>query len=363
MRWALSIGCLLGALLPVQLMGVQLSLAETGSINDAALMAKKPAKKLSEYGLFIDAGGREPSNRVVPYDLSNPLFTDYAAKFRYVYVPKGASAAPYQEEDALNFPVGSVLIKNFAYPESFKHPDEKVRLIETRLLIHKPEGWKAYPYVWDEEQSEAVLKVAGKRLKIPVEWKNGDKAFIDYAVPNVNQCKGCHTNAKKKFTPIGPKVRNLNKEFGYPVGGVQNQLDYLKDLGYLGGEYQSPAKSPSVPDPFNAAEGDLNSRARSYLDGNCAHCHSPGRPADTSGLYLDYTENRPVHWGRNKPPVAAGRGSGGLEVDIRPGEPDQSILLYRMKSTDPGIMMPELGRALRHEEGIKLVEDFIRELE
>lgn len=355
--------CFLGVLVFVQFGDARLSCAKTGIVNDALLMAKKPAKLLSEYGLFIDTGGRVPSDRVVPYDLNNPLFTDYATKLRYIYMPTGVAAASYQEIEALNFPVGSVLIKNFAYPASFKYPKTNIRYIETRLLIRKPEGWKAYPYFWNEDQNEAVLKIAGKRLKVPVEWKNGDKAIVDYAVPNVNQCKGCHTNAKKEFTPIGPKIRNLNMEYDYRIGGVKNQLDHLKDLNYLGGDYQNPAQSPRVPDPFDVTDGDIRSRARSYLDGNCAHCHSPGRPADTSGLYLDYTENRPVHWGLNKPPVAAGRGSGGLEVDIEPGKPDQSILLYRMKSTDPGIMMPELGRSLVHSEGVKLIEDFIRDLE
>ncbi len=118
-----------------------------------------------------------------------------------------------------------------------------------------------------------------------------------------------------------------------------------------------------MPDPFDPDEGDLFSRARSYLDGNCAHCHSPGRPADTSGLYLDYSETREVNWGVNKPPVAAGRGSGGLEVDIKPGEPDRSILLYRVNSADPGIMMPELGRSLIHREGVDLIEKFIESLD
>ena len=56
-----------------------------------------------------------------------------------------------------------------------------------------------------------------------------------------------------------------------------------------------------------------------------------------------------------KPPVAAGRGSGGLAYDIVPGKPDKSILVFRTASTDAGIMMPELGKRLVHEEGLALV--------
>ena len=84
--------------------------------------------------------------------------------------------------------------------------------------------------------------------------------------------------------------------------------------------------------------------------------------ASTSGLFLGLEETRPAHLGINKAPVAAGRGSGGLQVSIDPGHPDRSIMVYRMASTDPGVMMPELGRALPHKEGVALVADYIESL-
>ena len=65
----------------------------------------------------------------------------------------------------------------------------------------------------------------------------------------------------------------------------------------------------------------------------------------------------------HKPPVAAGRGSGDLDYTIVPGQPDKSIMVYRMESTDPGIMMPELGRKLVHNEGVELVKKWIKEME
>jgi len=63
-----------------------------------------------------------------------------------------------------------------------------------------------------------------------------------------------------------------------------------------------------------------------------------------------------------KPPVAAGRGSGGFDYDIVPGDPDHSILLYRLDSTDPGIMMPELGRSTIDQEGVALIRAYIEAL-
>jgi hypothetical protein len=64
-----------------------------------------------------------------------------------------------------------------------------------------------------------------------------------------------------------------------------------------------------------------------------------------------------------KPPIAAGKGSGNLKFSIVPGEPENSIMIYRYNSTDPGIMMPEIGRKSVHQEGLALLEQYIRSLE
>jgi len=47
---------------------------------------------------------------------------------------------------------------------------------------------------------------------------------------------------------------------------------------------------------------------------------------------------------------------------VVPGHAEDSILLYRMNSLDPGIMMPESGRALADEPGIQLITDWINQL-
>ncbi len=337
-----------------------LTLWSAGAVNNSLLMAKRPAKKLSEYALFEDTAAQIPSSGLIRYELNNPLFTDYALKIRYLYVPSEAGPAAYQTQTTLDFPIGSVLVKTFAYPKTFEEPTKDIRFIETRLLVRKADGWKAYPYIWNEDQSEAILKVAGGRMQIPVTWQGGHTGNIDYLVPNMNQCKGCHVNGNKEFTPIGPKIRNLNR---LTYEGDLNQITVLQNAGYVSGVPEDLAEIPKTPDPFDPGSGSLFERGRAYLDANCAHCHSAGHPADTSALYLNYEEDRAIHWGVNKPPVAAGRGAGGLRVDIEPGSPEQSILLYRMDSIDPGVMMPELGRSTIHKEGVELIRDFIRSLD
>ena len=310
-----------------------------GAVDQAALLAKKPAKWLSEYGLFADGPAQIPAAGVTPYDLATPLFSDHAEKLRFVWTP---SPATYDAEEAFDFPVGSVLVKTFAYPDG-------AGLIETRLLIRQAAGWTAWPYVWDAEKGDARLKLAGARFDVDHEGQT-----ISYRVPNANQCKGCHLRGGA-VTPIGPKARNLNHDFDYG-GGARNQLAEWVARGHLGA-------APAPPASADWRAGGLDARARAYLDVNCAHCHRRDGPASNSGLFLTYGEAERAAWGYRKRPVAAGRGSGGLEFDIAPGDPDASIMIHRMTSLEPGVMMPELGRSLPHPEGVALIRAWIAAME
>jgi len=329
------------------------------AVNDAALLAAKPPKLLSAYELFADGAAQTPAEGVIPYDVSTPLFSDYAAKKRFVYVPAGASAT-YEPESVFDFPVGSALVKTFWYPglevEDGRPAD--FDLIETRLLIRKEAGWVAYPYVWRADGSDAELKLAGRKLDITFLAPGGDETLkARYVVPNVNQCKGCHV-ADGAFRPIGPKARNLNHDYDY-ASGPENQILHWSEAGILKGAPEEGEPGFPVMVRWDDPQAPLEARARAYLDVNCGHCHNPQGPASTSGLNLDWTEKDPAKWGVHKRPVAAGRGSGGLDFAIEPGTPDASILVYRMESTDPGVMMPELGRSLTHDEGVALVRAWI----
>lgn len=322
------------------------------------LLAEAPAPRLADYRLFADAGARRPDPRLTPYGLNTPLFSDYAEKFRFLYLPPGAKAA-YRPDGVFDFPVGATLVKTFAYPADLRRPDQDVRYLETRLLIRKADGWVALTYVWNEAQTEAVLKRAGARLEPTFVDTKGQSHTVDYAVPNQNQCKECH-QLDKTLTPIGPKARNLNGDYAY-AGGRENQLTHWTRTGLLTGAPQ-PAAAPRAAH-WDDTAAPVEARARAYLDANCAHCHNPRGIASNSGLFLGLDETRPAALGIGKAPVAAGRGSGDLKVGIAPGHPEASILAYRMASTEPGVMMPELGRSLTHEEGLALIRDYIRGLE
>jgi uncharacterized repeat protein (TIGR03806 family) len=313
---------------------------------------------LSEYGFFEGALKElNPAAGVTPYQLNAALFSDYAFKARFVKLPAGAKAV-YNAEDVLDFPIGTTLIKNFYYPADFSKPQESIRILETRLLLHEADGWKALPYIWNDEQTEAYLDIAGKN--IPVSWThyNGELKSISYSVPNMNQCKGCHLRGDKVM-PIGPSARQLNGKHTYATG-EENQLLYWQSHDMI--EALPDLSSVKTLTSYEDEKASVELRARAWLEINCAHCHRRDGPAKNSGLYLLASEKDSRVLGIGKAPVAAGKGSGGRLYSIIPGKPDESILQFRIESTHPGIMMPELGRQLTHTEGVELVRKWIAEM-
>ncbi|MDX2235697.1 MAG: SO2930 family diheme c-type cytochrome [Hyphomonadaceae bacterium] len=305
--------------------------------NLSALLADAPSPLLSAYGLFRDPAAQAPNTGVTAYDVATPLFSDGALKRRFVYLPPGAQAVA-AGEDVLDFPVGATLVKTFAFPADLRAPDDAVRLIETRLLIRRRDGWASAVYLWDADGREARLHVAGARVPVTTIDADGAARTIDYSVPNKNQCKGCHA-VDGALAPIGPRPRHLD---------TGDQLARWAAAGLV------DAPLPRTPRPAT-----LDAAARAYLDVNCAHCHNPRGPAGNSGLDLRFEQDDPARWGVNKRPVAAGRASGGHAFAIAPGAPDRSILLHRMESDDPGVMMPELGRTIVDREGVELVRRWI----
>ncbi len=323
------------------------------------LITSEPYGNLSEYNFFKGSlSDLNPTLGVLPYDLNSSLFSDYAHKARFVWMPEGTSAQ-YTSDHVLDFPKGTVLIKNFFYHNDETDLSKGKRIIETRLLVNEGEHWNAHGYIWNDSQTEAILEIIGDIKE--VEWVNekGEKKKVDYIIPNKNQCKGCHAY-KEKQLPIGPKVRNLNKEYLYSDGSM-NQLKKWAEIGYLTGWAEGLTE-------LGVAVWDDNSykthdRALAYLDINCGHCHNPDGAANTSGLTLLATSELNIALGIYKATVSAGAGTGDLQYSIVPGHPEESIMVFRMKTDNPGAMMPEIGRRLLHHEGVALIEDWIREMD
>ena len=319
--------------------------------------------RLSDYKLFQGAtADLQPAAGVVEYQLNTPLFTDYAAKQRLIKLPEG-TAAGYTASGPLDFPVGTVIAKTFFYPDDAGEPDGPGHLVETRILEHREEGWVGLPYLWNAEQTDAVLALTGG--EVPVAWvhTNGESRENVHLVPNFNDCKRCH--ATPTMQPLGPKAGNLNRDLvaaDEARGGLVNQLLTWAAMGILTG-LPAHAEVPRLADWDDPSSGTLDQRARAYLEVNCAHCHSEQGPARNSGLHLDVATADPYRLGVMKTPVAAGRGTGGRLYSIVPGHPQESIMHYRVQTTTAGEMMPEFGRSLVHAEGVALLTEWIEGME
>jgi uncharacterized repeat protein (TIGR03806 family) len=320
--------------------------------------SKLPFKTLSEYGFYNgQMSDLKPNSRILKYEPIATLFSDYSFKKRFIYIPEGTKATVNLKDvdEPFNFPDKTIIIKNFYYPTDFRKPDAEKQIIETRLLVKINNKWEAYPYRWNKEQTDAEYKVTGGIVDVNWTDENGENKAIKYAIPNKNQCKSCH-NRNGTFMPIGLKLKQLNHEMVFDQK-PENQLDKWSEMGFINRieDKNTIQNLVSINDP-NAT---IDQKARSYLDVNCGHCHSNSAPAASSGLRLNYEENDSYHWGVKKSPVAAGMGAGSFKYDIYPGKGNESILVYRMASTHPGVMMPEIGRVSVHKEGVQLIKKWI----
>lgn len=315
------------------------------------------AELLSAYNLFLDPQQQVPNEGVIPYELNTPHFADHAMLRRFLWLPPGESCH-YQSDGQIEYPHGAVIVSTVSYPFDQRQPELGHKLVETRLWIRRSSGWEGAQYVWNDQATDARLALVGHQ--VDVQWTDltGTIHQHRYRVPNRNQCIQCHA-INDQLVPLGPMhARNLHRSVDYSFGS-ESQLQHWSTIGLLTGLPENAEVIPHVPKWNQPDSGDLDSRARAYLDMNCSGCHRPGGIAMTSGLDLRFEQREPVRFGIYKAPVAAGRAAGNGRFVIEPGQPDKSILLRRLESTDPGIRMPIVGRSLVDEEGVQLIRDWI----
>lgn len=327
---------------------VEDSVDETGVSVNLALV---PYATLSEYGFFDgDMKDQMPTDKVVPYAPASSLFTDYALKKRFIWMPSGSKAEYVADNELLNLPVGSVLIKTFYYDNML--PNGETRILETRLMIKKSTGWIFAEYVWNEEQTEAVLDMNGSYQQIT--WlQNGVEKSTNYRIPSDVECLICHKSNSVPI-PIGLKPQNINVDYNYPEGTV-NQLIRLIQVGYL--QNNLPGAIETTVN-YSDATQPLDLRLRSYLDMNCAHCHRENSHCDYRPLRLAFSEtNDPINIGLCVEPDEFINTA--LTNIITPSNINRSVMHFRLNSTNENTRMPLLGRTLIHEEGVQLLESWI----
>ncbi len=352
---------LLWALLPLVLLSCSeddtyVPVQEPAQVSPVVFeMASVPYQTLSEYNFFEGPMARlEPVYGVLPYELINPLFSDYSKKKRFIWMPDNIKARYANDDAVLNFPVGTVLIKNFYYENVL--PELQTRVIETRLMIHKPEGWVFANYVWNEAQDEAIFDLSGSFQ--PLEWEeNGLTRNVNYRIPAGPECQTCHKIGEIPV-PVGLKPRNLNSVFQYKDGGM-NQLEKLVQFGYLEDELPEDISTMVA---WADETASLKDRARAYLDANCAHCHQEEAHCAYRPVRFNYDASASdTNLGVCvEPDTDLGNG---LSHIISPSNHMRSVMYFRMNTTDEAVRMPLLGRSMIHDEGVALIYDYINSIE
>jgi len=332
--------------------------AQPGSgVNFAA--GEADCFRLQDYRLFTNpADPRSGANGGIPFDLTTPLFSDYALKYRFLFLPPGTHAT-YDADQPFDFPVGTIIAKSFSFAHDLRNLALGEDVIETRLLVRRELGWEGLAYVWDTGTNEAYLSTAGDDIAVSWIHSDGSPRSTTYHVPSPVECGNCHTSPTLAGdAPIGPKARLLNRTLDYG-GGPQNQLDHWSAIGALSGAPPS-GSAPRLPFWNNPADGTQQQRALAYLETNCAHCHNPNGLAGFTEP--DMRHATPVGPARGVCQVSGFGGIPALTYNIVPGQSDQSILFFRLSSASQGVKMPPLLKSVVHEEGAALVEAWIDSL-
>ena len=335
---------------PVTCVGTSLAPLPTFPVALAAApIPQQPHDALSAYGFFTGPlAAQAPAAGVLPYDVNLPLFSDDAQKLRFLVLPPGGKIG-FDATGHWSFPDGTTIIKTFYYPKDPLDASAGRVLLETRLEMLLSGTWTLQTYLWNDDQSDAVRFTAGKTLDVAV-------TGAPYRVPSSEECHTCHL-ASGVTVPLGVRTRQVNR---VAAGTLVNQIDAWAQAGLFSTTPPPASTLEALVPAYGSAS--LDARARSYLDANCGHCHSEGGTADATGLRLSLETTDMTDLGVCRSPVSAGPGSGMLLFDVVPGQPDQSIIAYRMGSTAPQVKMPQLPTMTSDAAGTELVREWISAL-
>ena len=104
-------------------------------------------------------------------------------------MPAGLKGTYVADNNIIEFPVGTALIKTFYYDHV--QPDNVTKIIETRVMIRKSNEWIFAEYVWNEDQTEATLSMNGSFVSLDWDEEGTPKSTI-YRIPSETECLICH---------------------------------------------------------------------------------------------------------------------------------------------------------------------------
>jgi len=203
-------------------------------------------EKLSDTGLFADIARDQLAPGVLPYRPQFELWSDGAAKRRWMLLPPGTQIDT-RDMDSWVFPAGTKFWKEFTH--------DGVR-VETRLFEKRGDGeddWVGVAYLWDADQRDATEIPLGAR----------DALGTPHDVPAAGDCLACHGGRHSRILGFSAIQLSLTASPG------DIDLDGAITAGLVS---TPPAGRIVVP-------GDATERAAlGYLHANCSHCHNADRP-------------------------------------------------------------------------------------
>lgn len=314
---------------------------------------------LSQTSCYANLSHQTVADGWIPYDLNSPLWSDGAAKRRFLAIPDNTTIG-YTDTEAWELPVGTMLAKEFWLQREPSDPTTRY-IVETRLLIKRCEpgscraSWQGYSYQWNSTADEATL-LTNNQDTVLVDWPIAG-GMHKHSYPGRDECTRCH--ALSAGGALGPRTQQLNRNHRYG-DVVDNQLRALFHAGLFGAtpppaDFNSLTRLPTPADPSY----DLNARVRGYFDANCSHCHSP-------------TSRWPVIDLRYDAMARADDGSGmtgNICNMIVLGSAEASILYVKLKAVPgavpegfPGDTMPPIGRLLPDDAQLPRIKTWIERM-
>lgn len=340
-----------GEVLPVGYDGTILRLEP----NELSTERETFPTKLSETGLFADTPNQQPARGVIEYEINAHSWSDGTHSRQWIGLPGATQLRLFKRSDwksdetkgRFEFPVDTVVAKTVSYfPDPSDLKSEKH--IETQLLHKYNDEWRAYNYVWNDEQTEAVLQddiAIERKLSIKDESVEGGIRTQTWRHASRSECLLCHIWAAGTVQGFWPEQLNLNAAEG-------NQLDRMAGLGI----FKEPLRKPKPMVTPHDKSVSLESRARSYLSLNCSTCHQR-RGGGTANFNFDLDATLEDN---NYVDAAPAQGTFNIKNArvVAPGDPTRSVLLYRTLKSGRG-HMPQFGTNLIDQEGVKLLHDWI----
>lgn len=332
----------------------------------ASAAGAEPPALLSQTGAFTDLTTLSPAPGLIPYQPAAPFWSDGAEKARWIAIPNDGTADSPDEQIEFAasgnwaLPVGTVLVKHFEMPTDASNETITQR-IETRFFVHGSDGvYFGFTYRWREDGSDAdLVGDSSQTMPLTLTDSTGSQSTLNWEIPSRADCLKCHTAAAGYV--LGVRAHQLNAFFHYKATDrTANQLQTLHHLGLLKGapaddEELLALPASAAPDQMDAS---LETRARSYIDTNCASCHRPG------GVYANFDARFTTPLAEQNlinGPLVNNYGIDGQGV-IRPREGYRSVLLHRLASASTD-QMPPLGKAVMDTVGVTLITDWINSLD